>query len=63
MVTLKVALVQQQAVPNDKEANLNLSIQYIKEAHRKGADLVLFPEMWSNGYAPPFDTAFDEPMD
>ncbi|EAD5705856.1 carbon-nitrogen hydrolase family protein [Listeria innocua] len=63
MVTLKVALVQQQAVPNDKEANLNLSIQYIKAAHRKGADLVLFPEMWSNGYAPPFETAFDEPMD
>ena len=27
-----------------------------------GADLVLFPEMWSNGYAPPFPKAFDEPL-
>ena len=27
-----------------------------------GADIVLFPEMWSNGYAPPFDGAFDNPL-
>lgn len=51
MTTIKIALIQQKAVPNNKEANLKLAIKYIKEAHKKGADLVLFPEMWSNGYA------------
>ncbi len=41
MTTIKIALIQQKAVPNNKEANLKLAIQYIKEAHEKGADLVL----------------------
>ncbi|CCQ20144.1 Nitrilase 1 [Listeria monocytogenes] len=40
MTTIKIALIQQKAVPNNKEANLKLAIQYIKEAHEKGADLV-----------------------
>ncbi|EDG4114258.1 carbon-nitrogen hydrolase family protein [Listeria monocytogenes] len=62
MTTIKIALIQQKAVPNNKEANLKLAIQYIKEAHKKGADLVLFPEMWSNGYAPPFEDAFNHPL-
>lgn len=62
MTTIKIALIQQKAVPNNKEANLKLAIQYIKEAHEKGADLVLFPEMWSNGYAPPFEDAFNYPL-
>ncbi|KAF3477199.1 hydrolase, partial [Listeria monocytogenes] len=62
MTTIKLALIQQKAVPNNKEANLKLSIQYIKEAHEKGADLVLFPEMWSNCYAPPFEDAFNYPL-
>lgn len=60
---LKVALVQKKAVPNDKDRNLQLAVQYIKEAADMGADIVLFPEMWSNGYAPPFDGAFDNPTD
>ena len=63
MATMKVALVQKKAVPNNKNSNLELAIQYIKEASGLGADLVLFPEMWSNGYAPPFDGAFDNPTD
>ncbi|MBC1762599.1 carbon-nitrogen hydrolase family protein [Listeria welshimeri] len=62
MTTIKIALIQQKAVPNNKEANLKLAIKYIKEAHKKGADLVLFPEMWSNGYAPPFEDAFNHPL-
>lgn len=60
---LKVALVQKKARGNDVEANLNKGIQSIREAKAKGADIVLFPEMWSNGYAPPFRSAFDYPMD
>lgn len=59
---LKIALVQKKAVANNKLANLNLAIQHIETAAKNGADLVLFPEMWSNGYAPPFDKAFDYPL-
>lgn len=50
-------------MPNNKNKNLELAVQYIKEANGMGADIVLFPEMWSNGYAPPFDGAFDNPTD
>lgn len=61
MSTVKIALVQKKAIPNHKNKNLELAVQYIKEASDMGADLVLFPEMWSSGYAPPFDGAFDDP--
>lgn len=63
MSAIKIALVQKKAIPNDKERNLSLAVQYIREASYLGADIVLFPEMWSNGYAPPFDGAFDNPTD
>lgn len=63
MSAIKIALVQKKAIPNDKERNLRLAVQYIREASYLGADIVLFPEMWSNGYAPPFDGAFDNPTD
>ncbi|MBK1962370.1 carbon-nitrogen hydrolase family protein [Listeria ivanovii] len=62
MPMLKIALVQKKAVPNQKAVNLKLALQHIKEAANQGADLVLFPEMWSNGYAAPFDEAFDKPL-
>lgn len=63
MSAIKIALVQKKAIPNEKERNLSLAVQYIREASYLGADIVLFPEMWSNGYAPPFDGAFDNPTD
>lgn len=63
MSILKVALVQKKAIPNQKRKNLELAVRYIREASCKGADIVLFPEMWSNGYAPPFEGAFDCPTD
>lgn len=63
MSLLRIAMVQQKAVPNDQKTNLQLAVQYINKASRMGADMVLFPEMWSNGYAPPFDGAFDNPTD
>lgn len=59
---MKIALVQKKAVPNDVKANLDLAVRYMEEAGRAGADLVLFPEMWSIGYAPPFPEAFDDPF-
>lgn len=61
MSAIKIALVQEKAVPNDKNKNLNLMIKYIQKASAMKADIVLFPEMWSNGYAPPFSEAFDNP--
>ena len=63
MSAMKIALVQKRAVPNHPKKNLELAVRYIGEASCLGADLVLFPEMWSNGYAPPFDGAFDDPTD
>lgn len=62
MSVFKVALVQHKAIPLDKEANLQLALRYARQAGAMGADLVLFPEMWSNAYAPPFDGAFDDPL-
>lgn len=58
---MNIALVQKSAVPNNKARNLERLVQSVSEASSMGADLVLFPEMWSNGYAPPFDGAFDHP--
>lgn len=63
MNILKVALVQYKAKPNNLSDNLKLGLKYVKQAKEKGGDIVLFPEMWSNGYAPPFDGAFDNPRD
>ncbi|MGL4336819.1 MAG: carbon-nitrogen hydrolase family protein [Turicibacter sp.] len=62
MKSFKVALVQHRAVPNNLDANLALGLTYVLEAKALGADIVLFPEMWSNGYAPPFEDAFDDPF-
>lgn len=59
---MKIALIQRKAVPNDVKANLDLAVGCMEEAGRAGADLVLFPEMWSIGYAPPFPEAFDDPF-
>lgn len=62
MEMFKVALVQKEALPNKPEENQKCMVHWIEEAKAKGADLVLFPEMWSNGYAPPFPGAFDNPL-
>lgn len=51
---IKIALVQQKANTNDLECNLLLADKYCKQAKLKGADIILFPEMWSNGYTLPF---------
>lgn len=42
MSTIKIALVQKKAIPNNKNGNLELAVQYIKEASCMGADIVLF---------------------
>jgi len=63
MNVFQVALVQHKAIPNDSQANLLLGLRYIREAKDLGADIVLFPELWSNGYAEPYKGAFKDPFD
>ena len=46
---IKIALLQIAPCKTLKE-NLEKGIRYCKEAKKSGADIVLFPEMWSNGY-------------
>ncbi len=46
---LKIALLQ--IAPGETtEENLEKGIQACQAAQRSGADIALFPEMWSNGY-------------
>lgn len=49
MKLLKIALLQIAPCQTLQE-NLEKGIRYCREAKEKGADIALFPEMWSNGY-------------
>lgn len=54
MNNLKVALMQ--LLPEDNlSGNLDKGIEYCKRAKQMGADIALFPEMWSCGYTIPQD--------
>ena len=54
MKSLKVALLQ--IMPGaTMEENLAKGQAYCRRAKKMGADIALFPEMWSNGYAIPED--------
>jgi predicted amidohydrolase len=50
MSTFTVALLQMNAHGVDQHANLSKGERACREAARMGADLALFPEMWSIGY-------------
>lgn len=57
MNLLKIALLQ--IAPCDTlDGNLEKGIKYCKMAKEMGADIALFPEMWSNGYH-----IYDRPID
>ena len=49
MNLLKIALLQI-APCNTINKNIDKGIKYCRKAKEMGADIVLFPEMWSNGY-------------
>ncbi|MCI8364192.1 MAG: carbon-nitrogen hydrolase family protein [Eubacterium sp.] len=51
---VKIAFLQLLPSKNVKE-NMEKGIQYCKEAKKLGADIALFPEMWSCGYHIPYD--------
>lgn len=51
----KTALLQ--ILPTgDLNTNLEKGLEYCRKAKKLGADIALFPEMWSNGYTIPQDT-------
>lgn len=54
MEKLKIALLQI-APTGTIEGNLEKGIEYCKKAKKQGADIALFPEMWSCGYCIPKD--------
>lgn len=56
MQSLKVALMQLQPGMNLQE-NLQKGLQYCRMAKQMGADIALFPEMWSVGYHIPTEKA------
>ena len=49
MEKIKVALLQMAGCGNDKEANQTKGEIFCRRAHEMGADVALFPEMWSVG--------------
>ncbi len=49
MGTIKVALLQMTGCGVDKDANLAKGDDYCRRARAGGADIALFPEMWSAG--------------
>ncbi len=53
---LSVALLQLSAVANDTDAALIKGETFCRAAAAQGADIALFPEMWSIGYAFPEDS-------
>ncbi len=48
MVT--VSVVQMDVVRSDVRANLEKGVHFVKEAKKKGSNLVCFPEMWTTGF-------------
>ena len=47
---MKVGLIQIHSVPEDVKGNVNKGIKMFQEAVEKGADIIVFPELWTCGY-------------
>lgn len=47
---MKIALAQIKVVTAHPEANLKKGASYIEQAAKKGAKLIVFPEMWTTGF-------------
>ena len=48
--TCRIALVQAEPVMFDKAAGVQKALQYIKDAAKEGAELIVFPELFIPGY-------------
>lgn len=53
MGTVTIALLQMASSGYDQEANLRKGESFCRQAREMGADIALFPEMWSIGYSLP----------
>ncbi len=51
MMKIKIALAQFNSKLGDVKANLEKHLELIEEAHKQGADLIIFPELSLTGYA------------
>src|SRR5579859_5905823 len=51
MPTVTVSLVQMHVKAGDPLANRNAVRDQVAEAVRRGSEIVVFPELWDNGYA------------
>lgn len=62
---MRIALLQLVSHGTDREANLLAGVEACREAKNRGADLALFPEMWSIGYTFPKQSLHDSarPLD
>jgi N-carbamoylputrescine amidase len=60
MTVVKVALLQMIASGYDQQANLSKGETFCRQAKKMGADIALFPEMWSIGYTLPNVSVADE---
>lgn len=50
MDSLNIALLQMVPCGNDQIANLTKGEEFCRRAHKQGADIALFPEMWNIGF-------------
>ncbi len=46
----KIAVVQEKRDPDNRQINTEKGLKIIREAKKRGADIVLFPECWITGY-------------
>ena len=51
MQQLRVALLQMNAEDKAIDGNMRIAEKFCKEAAKSGADIAIFPEMFSTGYA------------
>lgn len=61
MSKLKIAVIQSKSICSDLDDALEIGLKKCKKAKGMGTDIIVFPEMWSIGYMPPFENAFDFP--
>jgi predicted amidohydrolase len=50
MSTVEIALVQMEVVAGDLGRNISRAQEFISTIGKDGADLVIFPELWTSGY-------------
>ena len=48
---MRLALAQTEPLWEDKEGNFRAALKFLEQARKKGADLILFPEMSMTGFS------------